>query len=401
MAGTGILICGMHRSGTSALGGALNACGGVLRDDMPPSQLNPKGYFEKIEVVSLHEECFEAFGLTGLSLGNLPENWEESEAAKRTQALIACLVAREFAQDELWAVKDPRLCRLVSLWNRALPQPLCAALIIRHPAEVCASLQLIYGQPSVRGLLLWLRYVLESERNTREIRRTLVRYDQLIESPVLVMARMQEELGLCWPNPAEVRLKRLSSWIDAKLKRNTATKLGFLNLQDERLLDLCLKVYDLLQPDLLLSNQIHLDQIWQDLSLTDESFEYAVAKGSHGDSRGQRLTIVLPPLDAFNGLALGANWYHSGWFGNYNTEAFPWINHAEHGFLYVLPAQKGILYAYDLILGWLCTSRKLYPNIYSTEKNAWLYYQKGTARPRWFYNYNIEDWQAVGPTMTN
>jgi len=268
--GTGILICGMHRSGTSALGGALDACGIRLREDMPADHFNPKGYFEKCEVVNLHETFLREFELSGVSVKPLPANWEAGETAEWARSQIGELVERDFGDAALWAVKDPRLCRLVPLWTKALPGvPLCAILAVRHPLEVAGSLTYLSGYSQDRGMYFWLRFVLEAERNTRGLKRTVVRYDDLLASPESVMQRIAEDLQLNWPNAPEVRSEKLKSWIDVNLNRNASARRSLPISDQDRLARLCLEVHDLFRSGPADPNQDRLDAIWQEMPALD------------------------------------------------------------------------------------------------------------------------------------
>jgi len=271
--GTGILICGMHRSGTSALGGALHACGVVMRENMPADHFNPKGYFEKVEVMDIHEEFFRQFGMSGVSVEALPVDWQEGEAAQRARLRIGELVENEFAQESLWAIKDPRLCRLVPLWRSALSDDaLRPVLVVRHPLEVVGSLHYLSGYTTSRGLLFWLRYVLEAERNTRGMKRSVVRYEDLLASPLVVLARLEKELELRFPD-SEVRAEKLKNWIDAKLNRNAEKRRFQPEKETAALVDLCLEVYGLFDPASFDRNRDRLDAVWAGcFGLMDEHF---------------------------------------------------------------------------------------------------------------------------------
>ena len=45
-------------------------------------------------------------------------------------------------------------------------------------------------------------------------------------------------------------------------------------------------------------------------------------------------------------------------------------------------------------LGWLWTTESLYPYLYSSSEGAWLWYQRGSSSPRWFYNYGTGSWES-------
>jgi hypothetical protein len=50
-------------------------------------------------------------------------------------------------------------------------------------------------------------------------------------------------------------------------------------------------------------------------------------------------------------------------------------------------------WVYTLDMGWVYTDPGLYPWIYVQNENKWLYYQNGTANPRWFWNANTGIWE--------
>src|SRR5580692_6046455 len=58
-----VIILGMHRSGTSALGGALEPLGlTVGKSVMPPKAENPKGFYENGSLTELHERFLASIG---------------------------------------------------------------------------------------------------------------------------------------------------------------------------------------------------------------------------------------------------------------------------------------------------------------------------------------------------
>ena len=58
-----LLVLGMHRSGTSAVAGALRLAGVDLGADlMAPAADNPKGFFEHAGVVAIHDRLLQALG---------------------------------------------------------------------------------------------------------------------------------------------------------------------------------------------------------------------------------------------------------------------------------------------------------------------------------------------------
>jgi GT2 family glycosyltransferase len=175
----------MHRSGTSALTRVLNLHGVALGSDlMPPGPDNPAGFWEHAGVEAVHEQLLAGLGRRWDDPRPLPDGWLQSPAAVAAQQALVGLVQREFSGVPLWAVKDPRLCRLLPLWQQVLAQckvEMRVLLVTRPAPEVARSLQVRDGLPAAIGELLWARYLLESVQASAGCKRVLVRYDALLE----------------------------------------------------------------------------------------------------------------------------------------------------------------------------------------------------------------------------
>src|ERR1700691_3358495 len=138
----GVLVLGMHRSGTSALAGALEAMGfdvGPDEDVMPADDGNPEGYFELLSVVRANDELLAQFGGRWDSPPDLESDWTTSDAA-----LGFVDAARELlgglCEDDHYLLKDPRISLLLPLWRQVTNDRDCAVVVVRDPLEVSASL---------------------------------------------------------------------------------------------------------------------------------------------------------------------------------------------------------------------------------------------------------------------
>ena len=70
-----------------------------------------------------------------------PLSWDD--AAREIAQRLRAIVADEFAGKPLWAVKDPRMCRLMPLWRgifRAAGTNASCLIVLRSPVEVARSL---------------------------------------------------------------------------------------------------------------------------------------------------------------------------------------------------------------------------------------------------------------------
>lgn len=157
-----VLVAGMHRSGTSAVAGSLAALGIPMGLHlMPATQDNPKGYFEDLELVAMHEAILGAFGRRWNDPRTLPVGWLDLPAVREVERAMANWIDRTFGDAPLFALKDPRISRFLPLWQRILRIKGVHAQVlhvIRHPAEVAASLFAREAMPPTVALLLWCSY---------------------------------------------------------------------------------------------------------------------------------------------------------------------------------------------------------------------------------------------------
>jgi hypothetical protein len=215
-----VFILGMHRSGTSALGGALEPLGlTVGKTVMPPKKENPKGFYENNSLTELHEKFLASIGSNWRDLEPVGEERFQGIVARRFQGKLLRLLINEFGGDRP-LIKDPRMCRLMPLWIPLIKEhfPLaCFILPIRHPVEVAHSLRQRGHVTLDQGLKLWVVHVLEAERTTRGFSRFFTTYDQLMQSPVETVLRLAKDLGLS----TNVDAAAVSRQIDSTLRHHT------------------------------------------------------------------------------------------------------------------------------------------------------------------------------------
>lgn len=224
----GLFVMGMHRSGTSALAGILNTLGVNFGNHLiEAGSDNPKGYYEPIAVSHLHKELFDSLGVSWDSIAPLPEGWTKSDAAFIAKAKIIDFLKDNFSGVNVWAVKDPRICRLLPLWLSVLDQLECSPcflITVRHPNEVSASTQFRNGFGDEKGALLWLRHVLEMETDTGSYPRAVITYESLLSDWRETLKQASATLGI------ELDLKTnqdaADAFLDAGLRNHKANSEG-------------------------------------------------------------------------------------------------------------------------------------------------------------------------------
>ncbi len=195
-----LVVLGMHRSGTSAMAGCLAHLGARRpRTEIAPTVNNPRGYCESEPVMVFNDRLLEL-------MGSVWHDWRRldpgliSAATRRDLAKdAAVLLAGEFGDADVIVLKDPRLCRLMPLWEEFLDLAGYEAryvLPVRHPLQSALSLRVRNAFSLETGRLLWLRHVLEAERRTRGQRRHILAAETLVAAPQATLAAIARELGL-------------------------------------------------------------------------------------------------------------------------------------------------------------------------------------------------------------
>src|ERR1700677_1412469 len=110
----GALVLGMHRSGTSALAGALEAMGlrvGPGEDVMPADIANPEGYYELWSVVRADDDLLADFGGRWDSPPDFTKDWSDGDVAQEFVRTMRAHLSELF-DGERYLLKDPRMSLL-------------------------------------------------------------------------------------------------------------------------------------------------------------------------------------------------------------------------------------------------------------------------------------------------
>lgn len=212
---TQLVVLGMHRSGTSSVAGLLDVLGAWAGepDALLQGPDNPKGHFEHAD---LHLACVQRLQDAGADWAMPPSGAGPAEATDRFRARVGQLL--ESFAGRTWLIKEPRLCLLVRELLPLLTRPVFVH-VVRDAAETAASLRARDGMGTAHGLALWEHYNVCAFNATRDQRRVLVNYGQLLEQPLETSRRLWQSLqalgvtGLQPPTEASV-----GEWIDPRLR---------------------------------------------------------------------------------------------------------------------------------------------------------------------------------------
>ncbi|MEO6102584.1 MAG: glycosyltransferase [Pseudoxanthomonas sp.] len=182
---SGILVLGMHRSGTSAMARVLGLGGANIGARvLGASAGNEIGHWEDALAVEIHERLLAGLGCRWDDAFGLPRGWQDLEPAARAREEIRAYLTSNRSRHRLWAIKDPRLSFFAGLWRseaEALGIPLGAIVMLRHPAEVAASLGARDGIAPTRAMFLWLEYTTTALAEAQTLPSVMLRMDHLLD----------------------------------------------------------------------------------------------------------------------------------------------------------------------------------------------------------------------------
>lgn len=147
------LVVGMHRSATSLVARGLHNSGVHMGDNLigaMPS--NPHGHFEDRRAVLINDRILTDAG----GKWNHPPSHERIMQSD-TSLLEEYVEAR--STEDMWGVKDPRLCLTWPLWTELLDDvDLHLVKVWRHPKQIADSLHRRNKIPIPQGVNLAREY---------------------------------------------------------------------------------------------------------------------------------------------------------------------------------------------------------------------------------------------------
>jgi hypothetical protein len=181
--GPWVLVIGCHRSGTSAVTGALVALGlqGVDPSDRIETQVSNPEHAESLSA-GLYDEAI---------LARLDAAWDAPPPMASEPVVVddeeladpAAIMAAAYPGTGPLVWKDPRACLLLPHWRRLLPGPLTVVFVWREPLGVARSLHTRDGMPLVDGLALWERYNRSAAAGLQGVDTFVVEYDHVLQDP--------------------------------------------------------------------------------------------------------------------------------------------------------------------------------------------------------------------------
>lgn len=201
-----LVVAGMHRSGTSLVA-SLAAAAGVDMGErlLDADSANPRGYFEDLAFVSLHQRML-ADSTPADDGGHRDWGWTESERLDRERFAEHREEARSLIEagrraGRPWGWKDPRTTLALDFWDGLL-EDARYLLVYRYPWDVADSMQrlgadifLRHPEYAYRIWTFYNRHLLDFHRRHRE-RSLLVGVNALMRDPGRFRTLLAERLGL-------------------------------------------------------------------------------------------------------------------------------------------------------------------------------------------------------------
>lgn len=225
--GRAVLLCGMHRSGTSVMARLLGEMGCWLGSDddllAAHPEDNPEGYWERRDIYQAHVEFFRALDMDWDRIAGFgPANLAEPAATTLRERLAALLP--DLDRHRPWLLKDPRLSLLLPTWT-GLVSDASVVVAVRHPLAIAASLAATPRGifPTAMVLALWEKYLLRLLADLGDRPAVFVSYERLVAAPEAELGRLARLLAQQGgPVLAVPGAGRIAALLHGGLRRNRA-----------------------------------------------------------------------------------------------------------------------------------------------------------------------------------
>ncbi|GAB0118067.1 sulfotransferase family protein [Acidisoma sp. 7E03] len=194
------VVLGMHRSGTSLTSHLLTLLGLDMADEITPDANNPRGHWERWEIVRMNDEVLHFFGqgfYDPTHARPLPPRWWTDPHVQAVRDRIAAWLEAKMTavSPAAFGLKEPRIGRLFPMWAEIFARlGLRPRFVycIRRPEAVAASLARRDGFAPSEGLLRWLVYNTDIILGLGEQPVTVIPYDGWATEPDGTMARLAQ-----------------------------------------------------------------------------------------------------------------------------------------------------------------------------------------------------------------
>lgn len=281
-----ILILGMHRSGTSVLTRIFNLLGASVSPNlMPATEENPTGYWESIQIAKFNNRLLQSAGTSWKSDAPVSGKWFDHPDRIQDRADAKMIIQSEFAGEEIFVLKCPRLCLLLPFWKTVFNElgiDIFIVLVLRDPIHVARSLSARASFPEMKSAsitnnysasLLWLRYVLDAERYSRDLPRIAVDYSSLTFDWQSALKPVLTGFIPAFPTTNPIPIGKINNLLDPSMRRKKPeNEMASIDSQPDSLL----KALSNLKVALILnrsSNQQYYDHLFNEFERLRIAYE--------------------------------------------------------------------------------------------------------------------------------
>jgi len=215
-----IIVLGMHRTGTSALTKVINLMGAYFGEDsiaLPASADNPKGFWERRDVLACNRELLRLSGCTW----HVVHRWNAANLSSVTAPISLQMqqITSELTLNNPSVVKDPRFCLTLPYWLSYFPKPLVVCCY-RNPLEIAQSLHLRNAMPPEYALALWEFHMVHAIRIAKPLPKLFVSHAALMNNPLGETQKLFASLTQSGANHLTLPSKKvINDFIDPSLQR--------------------------------------------------------------------------------------------------------------------------------------------------------------------------------------
>ena len=228
----GLLVVGMHRSGTSAVAKTINLLGAELPSHLMPAHadFNAAGYWESQEVADLNDRILAKAGSCWDDVLPIDPDKLAPDALHEFKRRAEEILTQDFNKCSWFVLKDPRIGRLLRLWIPVVEahgaQPM-VVIPIRHPLEVAASLHRREGFPEGKSVYLWLRHTVDAIRDSRRVPRAFIFFDELMQDWRAAVKRLGSDMNVRWPKKLDSVAPMVEQFLDQQLRHHAYSGIHF------------------------------------------------------------------------------------------------------------------------------------------------------------------------------
>ena len=207
----GVIILGMHRSGTSVVGGLMSKMGLQTGGPLIHAAFdNKKGFFERIDVVLQNDASMTAQGVW------YSTNTYKFDAQRGIKDILDTPKdGKHFAEGSRglkflndvksypWMLKDPRLCITLRMWLPLLNFVPAILFTYRHPMDVALSMNKRETEHFTvqRGLKIWYIYNKRAVQQSKDLCRVTTSHRKVMNQPEVCNPTLLPYMPLPHPHP--------------------------------------------------------------------------------------------------------------------------------------------------------------------------------------------------------